>query len=350
MSVAAPSSTITPEELSQELLVCAMAGLVPFIVSSPGMGKSSIVREFAKTHNLFMIDIRLGQCTPEDLNGFPMKTPEGRATFTPFDIFPLESDPIPAGYNGFLIFMDEMNAGSKAVQAAAYKLILERMVGTHKLHPATVIIAAGNKATDKAVVNPLSTALQSRLIHYELDVPAVSFYAMALAKGFDSRIIAFLHFAPQRIMDFRPDHHDKTFACPRTWEFLSLLIKNEKDIDTRLMPRIAGTIGSGAALEFITFAREYSKLPKLADIIALPYGTDVPAEASARYACVLMLADSINAKNAKPVLEYLDGFPPEFRVLFMKVAVARDENIRFTIPEFTEFMRKMSRFVTDLAA
>ncbi len=350
MSIVDTDTSISITQLESELLACLRAGLTPFITSSPGMGKSASVKSFAEKYKLFLIDFRLGQALPEDLNGFPMRTEDGKATFVPFDTFPLEDTPIPAGYQGFLIFLDEANAATKPVQAAAYKLILDRMVGTRKLHPNTFIVAAGNKASDKAVVNTISTALQSRMIHYTLEMPAAEFQEYTIKENFDPRITAFLYFAPQRIMDFRPDHHDRTYACPRTWEFLSRLIRNEPEINMSLMPRIAGTVGAGVALEFITFAREYASLPKLDDIVKAPHAVPLPVENSAKYACILMLADSIVAANAKPVLEYVDSFEPEFRVLFMKVATARNESLRFSVPEFVDFMRRISRFVTELAA
>lgn len=44
------------------------AGLVPMLRGSPGMGKSSIVHQIAKEYNLKVIDLRLSQCDPTDLN------------------------------------------------------------------------------------------------------------------------------------------------------------------------------------------------------------------------------------------------------------------------------------------
>lgn len=44
------------------------SNLVPFIVGSPGLGKSAIVHKYAKEHNLKVIDLRLAQCDPTELN------------------------------------------------------------------------------------------------------------------------------------------------------------------------------------------------------------------------------------------------------------------------------------------
>lgn len=44
------------------------AKLVPMLVGSPGCGKSQIVYSIAKEYSLKVIDLRLSQCDPTDLN------------------------------------------------------------------------------------------------------------------------------------------------------------------------------------------------------------------------------------------------------------------------------------------
>lgn len=44
------------------------ANLVPFVKGSPGIGKSDIARKVADHFNLKLIDFRLAQCDPTDLN------------------------------------------------------------------------------------------------------------------------------------------------------------------------------------------------------------------------------------------------------------------------------------------
>ena len=85
---------------------------------SPGTGKSSIIHQVAKDFRLFVIDLRLAQCDPTDLGGFPHIVGK-RASYLPMDTFPIEGDAIPEGYDGWLLFLDEMNSASLAVQSAA---------------------------------------------------------------------------------------------------------------------------------------------------------------------------------------------------------------------------------------
>lgn len=340
--------TINTKQAVEEILTCCGAGLTPYLTSSPGMGKSSLVHQIANDHDLKVIDVRLSQCTPEDLQGFPMRQGD-KATFTPFDIFPVEGDPLPRDedgneMSGWMLFLDELSSATKPVQAAAYKLILDRQVGSYKLHKNVAIVAAGNKATDKAVVNQMSTALQSRLINYELEVDPKAWTEWALQSGVDHRVTGFISFKPSMLMDFRADHTDKTFACPRTWEFLSRLVKG-RDIEQHHGARIAGTIGEGAAVEFMTFAQEYGKLPSFNAILADPKGTPIPREASTKYATMSMLMENFEPGNLDEVLDYVERFDTEIQVIFCRGAVVRKPEIRTNHQKFQDYLMKMLRYL-----
>ena len=99
---------------------------------------------------------------------------------------------------------------------ASYKIMLDHMVGMNKLHECVFKGAAGNLQSDRAIVNPLSTAMQSRVIHLKMEARFDDWLRdVALPQNYDSRIIAFLSMYPSKLMDFRPDHEDETFSCPR---------------------------------------------------------------------------------------------------------------------------------------
>lgn len=60
--------TVTLKQASELVRNCLRAKLVPFIKGSPGLGKSAIVKAIAETYKLELIDLRLAQCDPTDLN------------------------------------------------------------------------------------------------------------------------------------------------------------------------------------------------------------------------------------------------------------------------------------------
>ena len=107
-------------QAKEAIIDCIKAKLVPFLTGSPGMGKSSIIHEIAEEYNLEIIDVRLSQCDPSDLLGFPSVDSEtGKASYKPMATFPLRGDPIPKGKTGFMLFLDEFNSAPRAVQAAS---------------------------------------------------------------------------------------------------------------------------------------------------------------------------------------------------------------------------------------
>ena len=295
----------SPRQAKRYVLECLEAGLVPVLESSPGMGKSSIMREVAQELGLFLIDHRLSTSAPEDLSGLPRFRADGTAEFAPFaDLFPLRGAAIPKGYSGWMLFLDEWNAASKAVQAASYKLILDRMTGQKHLHELCLMSAAGNLSTDRAITNPISTAMQSRVVHLEMEINFDEWlYDVALKQNYDSRIIAYLSQYPSKLMDFRPDHTEKTFNCPRTWEFMDRLIKG-KEVTVDRAAMYAGTITSGSAVDFIQFTKVFHNMVSIKDILANPKTCHVPQDNSTRWAVITHMMEKMTADNWGDLMTY----------------------------------------------
>lgn len=336
--------TLPPSTIRDRVIRCMKAQLVPFITGSPGVGKSAIFKQIAKDYNLMPIDVRLSQCAPEDLMGLPMRNPEtGKAYFAPFEIFPIKGDKLPKGYDGWMLILDEFNSAPKLVQAAAYKIALDRMIGQEHLHENCFVVAAGNLMADRAIVNQLSTAMQSRLIHFEVELSNKDFMDHALKTGFDHRVLGFLEFQPGRLHDFKPDHTNKTFACPRTWEFVSDLIKGEP-VSNIPVDLVAGAISDGPAVEFTTFIKEYEKLPKYRDILADPNGLQVPGEPSTRYALMTSLIDQVKPDELGTVSKYVKRFSPEFQVIFFRGIAKRNPRIT-AHPDFAANMNHLTKFI-----
>ena len=322
-----------------------MVGLVPFVQSSPGMGKSSIAKSLAKEANLQIIDHRLSTSEPTDMSGLARFNENGYAYYSPFEgLFPLESTPLPDGKNGWLLILDEFNSAKKDVQAASYKLILDREVGQHKLNPNVYIICLGNLATDRAIVNNLSTAMQSRLIHFVMEVSFTEWLEdVAIKDNYDSRLIAFLSMYPKYLMDFRPDHQEKTFCCPRTWEFMNKLIMDEEIVDEDA-PLFAGTITSGKAVEFIQFNKAINGLVNVKDVITDPHYCQLPPNLACLWATTTHLLEQVNHKNFDPICTYVGRFDMSFRVLFFRSIVIRYPELK-QHPAFIRSLSEVSRYL-----
>lgn len=320
------SATQTVDALNTVLT----AGLTPMLVGSPGIGKSDIVKSVAKMHNLKLIDMRLAQSDPTDLSGFPTLQNDGaRMDYAPPTTFPLENlDEIPKGYSGWLLFLDEINAAPPSIQAAAYKLVLDRQIGAHNLHKNVAVVCAGNKATDKAIVNRLSTAMQSRMIHINLMVDSDSWLDWANSNGIDHRVISFVKFRPELLHKFNPSHADDTFASPRTWEFLSKLIIDKDKLNQVDHAVLVGTVGEGPATEFRAFCNVYKDLPDIETMINTPEVISIPNEPGHQYAMTTLISHNASVDTITSLMLIIKKLPIEFQVVVLKDIYANNPALK----------------------
>lgn len=313
-----------------------LAGLVPILLGKPGIGKSATFKAIADKYNLKLIDIRLAQIDPCDLNGYLIPNKETmRVDFMHPAIFPVEEDEVPEGYSGWLILFDEITNANNAVQGAAYKVLLDRMIGQRKIHSKALMCGAGNSAVDRAAAFRLNTAMQSRLMHLRVKSNFEKWLEYAVDNNLDHRIRAFIRFKPDMLNNFDPNHQDQTYSCERTWEMASRYIDAANNYDRSInlsyndfyIP-LAGIIGQAAAMEFIAFSDLYTELYTIDDILADPIGIPMPERLDICYALTSTLAMHINPSNADKLIEFIKRMNIEFQIIIVREACSRDPKIR----------------------
>lgn len=315
------------------------ANIVPFLHSSPALGKSSIAKQVAQKYSLKVIDLRLTECDASDIQGLPYFK-DNKSTFLPFDTFPLESTTIPTGFNGWLLLLDEFNSAPLSVQAAAYKLVLDRQVGQHKLHDNVYMVACGNLETDNAIVNTMSSALISRFAHFYISLNHAEWIEWATQAHIDYRIVSYLGFKPQSLYTFKPDVTEP-YASPRTWEMLSKVINNEP-IDG-LKPLIAGLVGDYVASEFISYVNLYQDLPTFADVLKNPTEIKISDDLGTRWALLSMVASKTTQETAKQLQEFFRRFPKDLQIVALRQIKAIDQKILFK--EMKEWTNEVMKWV-----
>jgi hypothetical protein len=332
---------VTFSQAKPMLVDLLRAGLVPMMEGSPGIGKSALVKQVAKEFNLKVIDLRLSQCDPTDLLGFPNSNGK-KSFYVPMDTFPLRGDPLPADrdpvtneithqYDGWLLFLDEFTTAGRSVQAASYKITLDQMVGQDLLHERCKVICAGNKETDGAIVEPMSTALQSRLAHMELVLSVPEWIDHAYESDFDHRITDYIKFKNSQLYTFEPDHTDKTYACPRTWEFATRILKILPDISSdHALRMLASVLSEGVAREFRTYCKIYKELPKIEDILKRPNSVPISTEPSVLWALTGTLANNVKTETIDPIMDYVGRLPREFQVITVREIQKRSPGMQRT--------------------
>ena len=139
----------------------------------------------------------------------------------------LPSQELASQHNQIILFLDEMNSAAPAVQAAAYQLILNRRVGTYHLPDNVVIVAAGNRETDKGVTYRMPAPLANRFLHLELRTDYDDWLQWATNNRVHEQVVGYIGFAKQDLYDFDPKSSSRSFATPRSWNFVSDLLNDD---------------------------------------------------------------------------------------------------------------------------
>lgn len=327
-------------EINGSVTAMIKAQIPTFIWGPPGIGKSSIVKQIAETNGYEFIDLRLALMDPTDLKGIPFyDKEEHQALWAPPSFLPREGEGI--------LFLDELNSAPPAVQASAYQLILDRQVGEYKLPDGWAIVAAGNREGDRGVVYRMPSPLANRFVHLEMEVSVDDWRDWAYGAAVDERVIAYIGYKSDDLFSFDPTKNEKSFATPRSWEFVSSLLRSTMD-EKLLLETISGAIGKERAVRFLSFAKVMHKLPDIESILQSGKG-DYPEEVDVLHALatglVMATLQNPSQERMNNLLNYALDLQSEFSVM-----VVQDlQRAGFTMQEQEAFDKWVGKFAYLLA-
>ncbi len=355
--------TITSVQARKALLKAFKVKRPLFIWGPPGIGKSEVVADVTKELGGHMIDLRMAQMEPTDIRGIPYfnKDLNKMDWAAPVD---LPDEELASKYPIVVLFLDEMNSASPAVQAAGYQLILNRRVGKYVLPDNVVIVAAGNRDSDKGVTYRMPMPLANRFLHLEMRADFTSWQTWAVNKGIHKDVVGYLSFAKQDLNDFDSKSSSRAFPTPRSWCFVSDLLNDDDDTDAdTILNLISGAVGDGLAIKFAAHRRFSGKMPNPIDILSGKVKDLAVKEISAMYALTIAmcyeLKDAIENRKisskdfhvmADNFFNYImDNFETELVVLGAKIALKT-----YKLPiepsqlkNFNQFHKKYGKYIVE---
>lgn len=329
---------MTPQSTKRSLIYLCERKVPVFLWGPPGIGKSSIVSQIAKAQNIGYIDLRLSLLDPTDLRGIPFfDTNKDTAVWAPPSFLPDGQE------KKGILFLDELNTAAPMVQASAYQLILDRKIGEYTLPDGWSIVAAGNRESDRGVVFRMASPLANRFVHLEMETNAQEWRNWALSMGIDISIISYISHRPDALFSFNTQDESRSFATPRTWEYVNEILTSNPDEDL-VMPLVSGAIGEELAASFLGFRAVSDTLPDLESILE-GQCTDVPPEASALHilctALSMRIDEYTSSKKLNNLISYTLNLPGEFAVMIIQDL--RERHIELDhVDSWTLWMKKFN--------
>lgn len=190
----------------------------PMFVSAPGIGKSSIVQQWAKEHNLPLIDLRAAYLEAPDVIGYPIvNNVDGKQRMHHAlpDFWPESGEGV--------LFLDEPNRGQTSVLNTFMQLLTDRKIHKYTLPEGWLVVGAINPENEMNDVNTMDTALKDRFEIFDVTYDKRSFLDYIKAKNWNKNIIMFIE---SGVWTYELPEAVGTIAgmkylSPRTWEKLN---------------------------------------------------------------------------------------------------------------------------------
>ena len=343
-----------------------------FLWGPPGIGKSELIQgigdsgALGKTH---VVDMRIALFEPTDLRGYPAPDlKNGKMVWLPPADFP--SEEFAKQFDTVIVFLDEMNSAAPSVQAAGYQLILNRRIGQYVLPDNVVLIAAGNRETDKGVTYRMPKPLENRFVHFELRVDFTDWLNWAVHNNVNPDVVGYLSFAKGDLYNFDPQSSSRGFATPRAWTFTSELLEDEDELSESLQTdMVAGCVGEGVAVKFMAHRKIAGDLPVPEDVLDAKVKKVSNTEVSAMYALATSLCYELRDRfingekagaNSKQMDKYhksfsnfisfmMDNFETEMVVMASRIAMQQYKLVpkQQKIERFDEYFNRYGRLVLD---
>lgn len=230
-------------QLVQSLPYYFGAKIVPCLVAPHGVGKSSVVHQYAENNNLGFVDIRLGQMTdPGDLTGLP-QIENGQTKFFATNLLPRSGKGV--------LFLDEINRPGKDLLQCIFQLVLDRRLNDYELPKGWDIVAAMNPdGGEYSVTSFDDQAFLDRFAMIRIEPSVEEFTHYMRGKNY-SRIADFITENPN-FLERKIDFSVNVTPSRRSWEFVSR-IHDQKLPDNLRLPVYSSIVGVEAAASFIQY-------------------------------------------------------------------------------------------------
>ena len=230
-----------------------------------GIGKSTVVYQYAAQQNMEVVERRASQMTEGDLVGLP-SIEDNSTTFNPPDWFKAACD------RPVVLFLDEVDRATLEVRQGIFELTDSRKLNGHTLHPDTLVFAAVNGGEHGAQyqVGEMDPAELDRWTVFDIEPSVEDWLSWAKESQVSDEIWNFINQNRNHLEhtdDFEPN---KVYPSRRSWERLDKCLTQAdllKEASPVLYNLTSAFVGFEAAVAFNDFVLNYDRQVTTDDIL-----------------------------------------------------------------------------------
>lgn len=283
------------------------------LLGAPGVGKSSLVLGLDDPRPVEVIIA--STCDPTDFGGLPVVQGDSFTRIPMAQIRRAANEPI-------ILFFDEITTAAPSVQAACLRGLSERVFGDIKLHPDTIMIAAGNPPEQAPGGYDLAPPTVGRFGIWNFEPTNAEFREYFATLGDDGSDLrswaedfsATASHAPDLIQAVPPESAVRDaaqWAAPRNWErAFRILAACPGADDTLQFSILAGCVGESGAASYLGIRKLRAHLPSVESIVADPEGAPVPETVEYQIGALGLLAN-VAATDTGSAWLYASRLRPE---------------------------------------
>ena len=230
-----------------------------------GLGKSTVVYQYAESVGLPVVERRASQMTEGDLVGLP-SIDNNSTTFNPPDWFKKAcSEPV-------VLFLDEVDRATIEVRQGIFELTDSRKLNGHTLHEGTLVFAAvnGGEHGSQYQVGEMDPAELDRWTVFDVEPSVEDWLTWAKDNEISEVTWDFINQNRAHLEhsdDFEPN---KVYPSRRSWERLDECLRNSKLLEESsptLYNLTSAFVGFEAAVSFNDFVANYDRQVTVEDIL-----------------------------------------------------------------------------------
>ena len=223
-----------------------------------GIGKSTVVYQYADSVNLPVVERRASQMTEGDLVGLPVIS-DNSTTFNPPDWFKKACD------EPVVLFLDEVDRATLEVRQGIFELTDSRKLNGHTLHQDTLVFAAvnGGEHGSQYQVNEMDPAELDRYTVFDIE-PTVEDWLDWGNDNVNSIMWDFINQNRQHLEHTDDYEPNKVYPSRRSWKRLNDCLEQgklfEETADEGVFFNLSQAFcGLEAAVAFLDFYKAYDR-------------------------------------------------------------------------------------------